>query len=95
MLTVLNPPNSSVSSLKGFISLIICVYDDALNSVVLYFPHLQGKQSIKASRNRYSIWCDIKKKSYKHIADYQPEVDGYKVSSISEGTHVYGDAFIS
>ena len=94
MVTVSNPPNSDGSSLKGFISLIICVYD-ALNSVVLYFPHLKGKQSIKASRNRYSIWCDIKNKSYKHIADYQPEVDGYKVSSISEGTHAYGDASIS
>ena len=32
--------------------------------------------------------CDIKKKSYKDIGDYQPEVDGYEVLSISEGTQV-------
>ena len=62
--------------------------DDALNSIVLYFRNVQGKQSIKASKNRYSIWCDIKKKSYKDIGDYQPEVDGYEVLSINEGTQV-------
>lgn len=38
------------------------------------------------TKNRYSIWCQIKKKNYKDIGDYQPEIDGYEVLSISEGT---------
>ena len=81
---------SNESSIKGFCfthimqSNLICIY-----AIVLYLAATSGQmRKVTDAKTRIHIWRCDKKKKEKIIGVYQPEIDGFEVLSIHQGTQV-------